>query len=147
MLRNAALLSCFALAILAGCAQERPVIIENRKDPAETHTPAGNAIEAIKSYGYEQRDLTVNNLQGVLSDLDKRIRDMRDRSKSIASDSRKEWNESLTELEKVRDELEVNATRLKFATQDTWDDVKHSTIKCLEDVQESLQELQEIARE
>lgn len=113
----------------------------------EVHSPAGNAIEAIKAYGFEQRDLVVNNLQSVLSDLDRRIKDMRGKSKAIASDARDDWNETLTELEKTRDELEVNVTRLKFATQDTWGDVKSSAVKGLEEVEEHLQELQSIARD
>lgn len=136
---------CFLL--LAGCADERPVIVETPRTNAPEHVPAGNAIEAMKAYGFEQRDLAVNNLQGVTSDLDRRIRDFRARSKTIASDSRDDWNDTLTELEKKRDELEVAVTRLKYATHDTWGDVKGSTVDILEDVQSHMEKLQEIVRD
>lgn len=127
-----------------GCAaQERPVIVETPQRPApEVHDPAGNAIEAIEAYGYEQQDLVINNIQSILSDLDRRITDLRSRSKMIASDERDDWNEELTELEQTRDELEVLVSRAKFATRDNWDDVKDSVVERLEDVQESLEELQ-----
>jgi hypothetical protein len=137
------------LFIVGGCAsQERPVIVENHRGPApEVHSPAGNAIEAIKAYGVEQKDLAVNNLEQVLSDLDGQVKDMRGRSKGIASDSRESWNETLTKLEKTRDELEVIVTRMKFSTKDNWEDVKRSATKGLEEVQEDLQKLQKIARD
>ena len=65
----------------------------------------------------------------------------------IASDRRDEWNQQLTELEKNRDELEVVTTRMKFATNDQWDDVKDAVVDNLEEVQDHLQELQEIAKD
>ena len=64
-----------------------------------------------------------------------------------ASDRRDEWNENLTELEKNRDELEVITTRMKFATNDQWDDVKAAVVDNLDEVQDHLQELQEIAKD
>jgi hypothetical protein len=145
---SVALGALVSLAVFSGCADEKTVIVEPpRGRQPEVHAPAGNAVEAIKAYGFEQRDLAVNNLQGVLADLDRRTRDFRARSKSIASDSREDWNETLTKLEKTRDELEVNVTRMKFATADTWDDVKATAIKRLDEVEELLADLQETARE
>jgi cell division protein ZapA (FtsZ GTPase activity inhibitor) len=111
------------------------------------HNPAGNAIEAIKAYGFEQRDLAVNKLEHVTADLDQRIRAMRGRSKAIASDRREDWNAALTKLELKRDELEVSTTRIKFATEDKWDDAKGSAVDTLEEVQDLLEELQGIVRE
>ena len=140
-------LGVFGLALF-GCAQERPVIVENsRGNPPEVHNPAGNAIEAIKAYSFEQRDLAVNNLEHVTADLDQRIRDMRGRSKAIASDRREDWNSALTKLELKRDELEVNVTRIKFATEDKWDDAKGSAVDTLEEVQDLLEDLQGIVRD
>jgi hypothetical protein len=148
MARRFTLPACLYALVLAGCAQERPVIVETSRgmDP-EVHNPAGNAMEAIKAYGFEQRDLAVNNLESVIADLDRRIRDFRGRSKSIASDRREDWNEEVTKLELKRDELEVNATRIKFATADRWDDAKDSAIDSLEEVQDLLEELQEIVQD
>ena len=133
--------------LLCGCAEERKVIIENTERTSDVHNTPGTSIEAIKAYEFEQRDLAVNNLQQVTADLNRRILDMRSRTKGIASDRRDEWNENLTELEKNRDELEVITTRMKFATNDQWDDVKDDVIDNLEEVQDHLQELQEIAKD
>ena len=38
-------------------------------------------------------------------------------------------------------------TRIKFATEDKWDDAKGSAVDTLEEVQDLLQELQEIVRD
>lgn len=148
MARRFTLPACLIALALVGCAQERPVIVETTRGPQpETHSPAGNAIEALKAYEFEQRDLAVNNLQSVIADLDRRISDFRGRSKSIASDRREDWNEAVTKLELKRDELEVNATRIKFASADKWDDAKDSAVDSLEEIQDYLEELQEIVQD
>jgi len=147
MTRFHATLGALSMASLLafGCAQrsERPVVVDREPTPSpQAKVPAGHAIEAIRAYGYEQQDLVVRNLQSVLVDLDHRVGDLRARSKTIAADARDDWNEELTELEQTRDELEVMISRVKFATTDTWDDVKDSAIDRLEDVQEHLLELE-----
>ena len=133
--------------VLCGCAEPRPVIVENSQKTTDVHNTPGNAIEAIKAYEFEQRDLAVNNLQHVHSDLQRRILDMRAQSKSIASDSREDWNEKLTDLERKRDELDLIVTRMKFATHDKWADVKDSAVDNLEEVQDIMQKLQEIVND
>jgi hypothetical protein len=132
---------------LFGCAEERKVIVQDTDRTSEVYNMPGTSIEAVKAYEFEQRDLAVNNLQQVLGDLNKRILDMRAKSKGVASDSRNDWNDHLTELEKNRDELEVIVTRMKFATHDKWDEVQDSAIENLEEVQDHLQKLQEIAKD
>ncbi|HZN58042.1 MAG TPA: hypothetical protein VFD71_08210 [Planctomycetota bacterium] len=140
--RNLAL----AIAFLAlGCAHDRPVIVESSS--SSPHNPSGNAIEAIKAYSFEQRDLAVTNLESVINDLDGRIQDFRARSKSIASNRREDWNETLTKLELKRDELEVLTTRMKFATIDKWDETKKSAVNGLEEVQDYLQKLQKTVQD
>src|SRR5688572_6192974 len=133
--------------LLCGCAEERKVIVQDTDRTSEVYNMPGTSIEAVKAYEFEQRDLAVNNIQQVLADLNRRILDIRAKSKGVASDHRNDWNDHLTGLEKNRDELEVIVTRMKFATHDKFDEVRDSAVDNLEEVQDHLQKLQEIAKE
>jgi hypothetical protein len=62
----------FGLALL-GCAQETGDRRELAREPPSAQ-PFGQRHRAIKAYSFEQRDLTVNNLEHVTADLDQRIR-------------------------------------------------------------------------
>jgi len=90
------------------------------------------ALQAAKSYTYQQKDEYRKRLNRVLERTNERIEQLQARAEK--SDAKKEYSEQIEKLRRLRARLEARLERVKSATPGAWDDLKAGVSSALQDL-------------
>jgi len=90
------------------------------------------ALQAAKSYTFEQKDEYHKRLNRVLERTNERIDQLR--AKAAQSDAKKEYSEQIEKLRRLRAKLQAQAERVKSATPGAWKDLKAGLSSALQDL-------------
>jgi hypothetical protein len=110
-----------------------PVRVEDLKK--EIH----EALRDAKAYTFQHKDEYRQRLQGILGQLDEQIDQLEQQMSQAGSQARKEFNEQLPKLRRLRDRVQAQAERVKAASPQAWEDIKAGVGAALEDLGQAFQ--------
>jgi hypothetical protein len=100
---------------------------------------AREALQAIRSYTFQQKDAYRERLESVLDDLHDRIDQLNERAKGQGREASRELNERVRELRKQEGVVRRQLDRVNSASADSWDEIKKGAVAALEDLQRGLE--------
>lgn len=99
------------------------------KAASEMKAAAQDAWKAFADYTVEKRDQAASFLEKQASQLDGQIEDLRDDLDNLSGEAKERYNESVDELAAARRDLQLQATKLRNATEENWQEVRNETKK------------------
>jgi hypothetical protein len=97
------------------------------------------ALEAARSYTFQQKEAYQERLESVLDDLHDRIDQLNERAKGQGREASRELNERVQELRKQEGVVRRQLDRVKSASADSWDEIKKGAAAALQDLQTGLE--------
>jgi hypothetical protein len=97
------------------------------------------ALEAARSYTFQQKDAYQERLESVLDDLHDRIDRLNEQAKGQGREASRELNERVRELRKQEGVVRRQLDRVKSASADSWDEIKKGAAAALQDLQTGLE--------
>lgn len=99
------------------------------------------ALDATKTYTFQQKEWCEAELREVVSNLGDRIDHLRAEAKDAKADVRQRAEAEIARLEKQRDALNDRLATIRSATAETWEDVRGLVGKAVKDLEETLNDL------
>lgn len=97
------------------------------------------ALDAVKSYTFRQKDEYQKKLESLLEDVDGRLEDLRDRAEDVGAEARKELAREIELLRQKQQVIRDRLAKVKSAGADAWDDIKAGIGDALDDLQQAFE--------
>ena len=143
------MLKTTSLVMMLGVAGFLLASCNNQKKDKETVTKevvierdADGNITDFTVYTYEQKDGVVAAAQEDLDKMNRKIDEMKadlnNRSNELSKEARAEYEKTIAELEKARDEYNVKLDALKNTTESNWEQAKADANKAYRDAEKGV---------
>ncbi len=109
----------------------------------EVQQEISNALQAAKSYSFQQKDEYQQKLRQVVDRVDVQINQLQDQAARAGEEAKKKYSEQIDQLRRLRDKTESQIQRVKSATPQAWDDLKSGISSALEDLGKAFEKVGE----
>jgi hypothetical protein len=101
---------------------------------ADVRREVREALAAVTSYSFRQKEEYEKRLRRLMAELDERIADLRVRARAVGADLRKKYDEQVKDLRAKRAALRKRLEKVREASPDAWEDVKAGVGNALEEL-------------
>ncbi len=121
--------------VVATCEGDKVVrLAGNPEGAGDVRKEVREAVDAIKSYSYRQKEKARARMESLMQDLDDRAAALRVRAAEAGASAREKYKEEIKALEVKQAALRKRMEKVRDASPEAWEDVKSGVSGALEEL-------------
>jgi len=121
--------------VVATCEGDKAVRLAGNPDGAgDVRKEVREAVNAIKSYSYAQKDKAQQRMESLVQDLDERIDALKVRAAESGAGLREKYKDEIKALQEKRAALRKRLEKVREASPEAWEDVRAGVSGALEEL-------------